>query len=175
MPHVETVGFASTLHDTAMQRASQARSLQSWLATYELSVSKAFTTPLAVHTVPDMSLRAQKRISKVVAKVPAASLWLLVLANMSFAVFAIAVASIALKAANTGDVHQVYARLGIPGLVAALFEKNAGERVVEDDSELFQENDDGGKSLVEVGVQRIAPGGVAWAVRERQPFVNQNS
>lgn len=144
MPHVETVGFASALHDTAMQRASQARSLQSWLATYELSISKAFTAPLAVHTVPDASLRAQKRISKVVAKVPAASLWLLVLANMSLAIFAIVIASTALKAADNGFVHQVYTRLSVTGIVAALFERNARERVVEDSLELFKENNKGG-------------------------------
>jgi hypothetical protein len=83
MPLVETLGFARNLHDGAMRRASQAISLQAWFETYELGMSKAFTAPLAVYTVPHNSIRAQKRIGKVITKVPAASLWLLVLANMA--------------------------------------------------------------------------------------------
>jgi hypothetical protein len=175
MPLVETLGFARNLHDNAMRRASQARSLQAWFETYELAMSKAFTAPLAVHTVPRDSIRAQKRTSKVITKVPAASLWLLVLANMAFAGLAVAVAVAALRAARDADVHQVHVRLGIPGLVAALFEQHAEQRVVKEDSGLFQENNVSGKAPVEIGVQKMTQGGIAWAVRERQTHPMQGS
>jgi hypothetical protein len=175
MSLVETLGFARNLHDTAMRRASQAHSLQSWFETYELGMSKAFTAPLAVHTVPRDSIRAQKRTSKVITKVPAASLWLLVLVNMAFAGLALAVAVVALRAARDADVHQVHVRLGTPGLVAALFERHAEERVVKEDSGVFQENDVDRKAPVEVGVQKTTQGGIAWTVRERRTPSMQGS
>jgi hypothetical protein len=48
MPDVETLGFSRNLHDSAMQRASQAISVQSWLRTYELEIRKFFTAPLVI-------------------------------------------------------------------------------------------------------------------------------
>jgi hypothetical protein len=139
-----------------------------------LGISKAFTAPPAVHTVPHDSIRAQKRITKVITKVPAASLWLLVLANMAFAGLAVVIAIIALRAARDGHVHQVHVRLGTPGLVATLFERYPQERVVKDDSDLFQENDIDGKAPVEVVLQKTTQGGVAWIVRERRTHSTQD-
>lgn len=162
MPLVETLGFSRNLHDSAMHRASQATSMQTWLTTYELEISKSFTVPLAVHTVPLDSIRAQERISKVIAQVPVASLWLLVLANMSFAVLAIIVASFALKAAQGRDVHQVYLLLSISGLVAALFEPNVKDKVVESESALFQENDKMETVRTAVSIRQTSTGGVSW-------------
>jgi hypothetical protein len=174
MPLVETLRFARNLHDSAMQRASQARSLRSWFETYELGMIKAFTAPLAVHTMPHDSIRAQRRIGKVITKMPAASLWLLVLANMAFTGLAVVIAIIALRAARDGDVHQLHVQLGTPGLVAALFERHAEERVVKDDSELFQKNDIEGEALVEAGVQKRAQGGIAWVVPKRHTHLTQD-
>jgi hypothetical protein len=173
MPLVESLGFARNLHDSAIRRASQALSLQAWFEAYELGMSKAFTAPLAVHAVPHDSIRAQKRIGKVITKVPAASLWLLVLANMAFTGLAVVIAIIAMRAAQDADVHQVHVRLGTPGLVAALFERQSQEKVVKDDSELFQENDFDRKAPVEVGVQKTSQGGIAWVVRERRTHSTQ--
>jgi hypothetical protein len=164
MPLVETFGFTRNLHDSAMYRASQASSVQSWLSTYELEISKSFTVPLAVHTVPDSSIRAQKRISKVIARVPVASLWLLVLSNLAFAVLAFIIAWLALKATN-GDVNQVYMRLGVSGLVAALFEPDRAGRVVDVDSDLFQENEGEKAVRTAVTVEKTAAEGVAWITR----------
>ncbi|KAH6633296.1 hypothetical protein C7974DRAFT_169050 [Boeremia exigua] len=161
MPLVETFGFSQNLHDSAMYRASQASSVQSWLSIYELEMSKSFTVPLVVHTVPDSGIRAQKRISKVIARVPVASLWLLVLSNLAFAVLAVIVAVIALKAAN-GDVNQVHLRLGVSGLVAALFEPDAARRMADGESELFQENEEGAVVRTAITIEKTAAGGVAW-------------
>ncbi|KAF1364665.1 hypothetical protein EJ07DRAFT_151120 [Lizonia empirigonia] len=164
MPIVETFGFSRNLHDSAMHRASQASSVQSWLSTYELEISKSFTVPLVVHTVPESSIRAQKRISKVIVRVPVASLWLLVLSNLAFAVLAVIVAGVALKAAN-GDVNQVYLRLGVSGLVAALFEPDVAGKMGDAESELFQENEEGAVVRTAVTIEKTAAGGVAWITR----------
>ena len=166
MPMLETLGFARPLHDSVMRQASRSHSLKSWLAMYELGISKAFTVPLAAHTIPEQSVKVQKRISKVITKLPVASLWLLVLANMSFAILAIVLAIMALGVASD-DVHQLQTRLNISGLAAALFEKNAGKRAVKDESELFEENHNAGKARVEVGVRRTAPDVMAWMLHER--------
>jgi hypothetical protein len=90
-----------------MYRASHATSVQSWLSKYELEMSKSITVTLAVHTVPDCSILAQNRVSKVIARVPVASLWLLVLSNLAFVTLAAVVTNIALEAANA-DVNHVY-------------------------------------------------------------------
>ncbi|KAJ8112531.1 hypothetical protein OPT61_g5117 [Boeremia exigua] len=173
MPLVETFGFSRNLHDSAMHRASQASSVQSWLSTYELEISKSFTVPLAVHTVPESSVRAQKRISKVIARVPVASLWLLVLSNILFAVLAMFIAGIALEAVN-GDVHQVYLRLGVSGLVATLFEPDAGDKMVDGESELFQENEKGAAIRIAVAIEKTATGGVAWTARQTHTSASQS-
>lgn len=164
MPLVQTFGFSRNLHDSAMNRASRASSVQDWVSTYELEISKSFTMPLAVHTVPESSIRAQKRVSKVISRVPVASLWLLVLANLAFAGLAIVVAGIALKAADD-DVHQAYVRLGVSGLVAALFEAESEERVVDSESELFQENEIGRTVCTAVSIHWTGAGSVAWVAR----------
>ncbi|KAH7086978.1 hypothetical protein FB567DRAFT_549402 [Paraphoma chrysanthemicola] len=164
MPLVETFGFTRNLHDGAMYRASQASSVQSWLSTFELEVSKSFTVPLAVHTVPENSIHAQKRISKVIARVPVASLWLLVLSNLAFAVLAVIIAGIAFKAAND-DVNQVYLRPGVSSLVAALFEPDAAFKMVDDESKLFQENMEEAVAQTAVSIEKTAAGGVAWITR----------
>lgn len=163
MPLVETFGFSRNLHDRAMHRASQASSVQSWLSTYELEISKSFTVPLAVHTIPDSSIRAQKRISKVIARVTVASLWLLVLSNLAFAVLAVVIAVLALGVTNS-DAHQIFLQLGVPGLVAALFEPDPERKIVGTECELFQENR--GEALrTAVTIVKRAAGGMAWRSR----------
>ncbi|KAH7355570.1 hypothetical protein BKA66DRAFT_274279 [Pyrenochaeta sp. MPI-SDFR-AT-0127] len=167
MPLVETLGFSRNLRDNAMHRASQASSLQSWLAAYELEIRKSFTVPLAVHSVLQESVRAQKRISKAIARVPVAFLWLPVLANASFALLAIVIASLALRAARAESVHQVHIRLGVTGLIADLFERHAGERVGKGRQRAVPGNR---KSTTQVEdlIQKTPPGGVAWLPREQR-------
>jgi hypothetical protein len=164
MPLVETFGFSRNLHDGAMNRASRVSSVQEWVSTYELEISKSFTVPLAVHTVPEKSIRAQTRVSKVVARVPVAALWLLVLANLAFVVLAIIIAGMALKTAG-GDAQQVCLRLSVSGLVAALFEADAGNKVVDGESELFEENERGKLVSTAVLIETNVAGGVGWVAR----------
>jgi hypothetical protein len=142
-------------------------SLDSWISDYELAMSTLFTEPLAAFTLPADSILVQTRAKKILTRVPVAAVWLLVLANLFFAALGIGLAIMAWMAADQ-DVHQVKTRLGVPGLAAALFEKNSENRIVKSDRELFQENDKDGLPLVLVGVQHTVTGGMAWSLRDNQ-------
>lgn len=152
-------------------------SLDSWVSSYEIAMSTLFATPLAVHTIPANSLLVQTRVKKIMTKVPVAAVWLLVLANMAFAAPGIGLTLMAWRTSDE-NTHQVRVRLGVPGLVAALFEKESEDRVVKSDRTLFQENDDNSILSSLVGVQQTATGGVAWSLRDdhvSQPFMTDKA
>jgi hypothetical protein len=130
-------------------------------------MSTLFATPLVVHTIPIDSLLVQTRARKIITIVPVAAVWSLVFANLFFAALGIGVTIVAWRTADQ-DIHQVRARLGVPGLAAALFERNSENRIVKSDRELFHENDEDGISLVLVGVQQTVTGGTAWALCDNQ-------
>ncbi|KAI4613440.1 uncharacterized protein J4E87_009907 [Alternaria ethzedia] len=120
-----------------------------------------------IYTVPADSIVVQTRARKIMTSVPVAAVWLLVLANLFFAALGTGIAIMAWMVADQ-DVHQVRTRLGVPGLAAALFERNSENRIVKSDKELYQENDKDGLSLVLVGVQHTVTGGMAWSLRDNQ-------
>lgn len=60
------------------------------------------------------ALLTQVRSSQVVTRVPKSAVWLLIAANMLFALFAVAMATYVLSVASI-DVHQVHTRLSISG------------------------------------------------------------
>jgi len=130
-------------------------------------MSTIFALPLVVHTVPADSILVQTRARKIMTRAPVAAVWLLVLANLFFAVLGIGLAIMAWRTADQ-DIYQVRTRLGVPGLAAALFERNSENRIVKSDKELFQENDKDGLPLVLVGVQHTVTGGMAWSLRDNQ-------
>jgi hypothetical protein len=130
-------------------------------------MSTLFITTMAAYTVPSDSILIQTRAQKIMTRVPVAAIWLLVLANLFFAALGIGLAIMAWMAADQ-EVHQVRSRLGVPGLAAALFERNSENRIVKSDKELFQENDKDGLPLVLVGVQHTVTGGMAWSLRDNQ-------
>jgi hypothetical protein len=142
-------------------------SLNSWISDYEFAMSTLFASSLAAYTVPADSVLVQERGQKIMARIPVAAVWLLVLANLFFAALGIGLAIMAWRTADQ-DVHQVRTRLGVPGLAAALFERNSENRIVKSDKELFQENDKDGLPVVLVGVQHTVTGGMAWSLRDNQ-------
>jgi hypothetical protein len=142
-------------------------SLDTWISAYEIAMSTLFATPLAVHTVPTNSLLVQSRVRKIMTKVPVTAVWLLVLANMAFAMLGMGLTLMAWRTSDE-NTHQIRVRLGVPGLVAALFEKESEDRVVKTDRALFKENNDDDMSLSLVGVQRTATGGMAWVLRSSE-------
>jgi hypothetical protein len=80
----------------------------------------------------------QARMPKVVTRLPYAALWCLVAANLGYALLGLVVAACAMLKVN-GEVGQVQIRLGVAGLVAALFtDRELFERPVASEAELFE-------------------------------------
>jgi hypothetical protein len=73
---------------------------------------------------------------KVTTHLPATALWLLVIANMLFAGFAIMLMILALRASSPG-VHQVYTRFTITGTAAQLFDRRHWLELFNRNSDLF--------------------------------------
>jgi hypothetical protein len=131
------------------------------LEAYAYGMSKVYMAPLAIHTVPELDLLAQTRETRIVSQLPAAALWLLVIANMGYATLAPAIALVAWRASSDA-VNQVQVRLSIGGLSAALFEDGSEDRVVGADNKLFDEAEHGDKPLIKVSVQPTETGGMRW-------------
>jgi hypothetical protein len=167
LPSLDSQQIFWQLKYEILRTVNPAVSFDSWISNFELAMSILFATPLRVYTVPVDSLLVQTRAQKIMTRVPVAAVWLLVLANLFFAALGIGLASIAWMTADK-DIHQVRTRLGVPGLAAALFERNSENRIVKSDKELFQENDKDGLPLVLVGVQHTVTGGMAWSLRDNQ-------
>jgi hypothetical protein len=164
---MEVLGFLAQLKYELLQKVNPPVSLDSWLSEYGFAMSTLFATPLIAFTVPAESNLVQKRTRKIMTRVPIAAVWLLVLANLFLAALGIGLTIMAWRTANQ-YVHQVRTRLGVPGLAAALFERNSENRIVKSNKELFQENDTDGLPLVLVGVQHTVTGGMAWSLRDNQ-------
>lgn len=167
LPSVDYTGYLGDLKYSVSRQINPPASLGQWISDLELGMSTLFALPLLVHTVPADSILVQTRARKIMTRAPVAAVWLLVLANLFFAALGIGLAVMAWMAADQ-DVHQVRTRLGVPGLAAALFERNSENRIVKADKELFQENDKDGLPLVLVGVQHTVTGGMAWSLRDNQ-------
>ena len=167
LPSVDSTGSLAELKYSVFRQVNPPVSLGQVISDLEIGMSTIFALPLRVHTVPADSILVQTRARKIMTRAPVAAVWLLVLANLSFAALGIGLAVMAWMAADQ-DVHQVRTRLGVPGLAAALFERNSENRIVKSDKELYQENDKDGLPLVLVGVQHTVTGGMAWSLRDNQ-------
>jgi hypothetical protein len=164
LPGVSALMFVPQQYDRALQSASaSATSMDAFIEAYGLGLSKIRSYSLATQMSPRPALLAQTRTSKVITKVPVAALWLLVLANALYTLFALALATMALIYTNP-SVHQVYTRLSVTGIVAQLFEREHAERAVVSDDMLFRENVDKDAEILRVGVRRTNTGGSAFAV-----------
>jgi hypothetical protein len=105
------------------------------------------------------ALAVQKRYSFLVAKVPAAPLYLLVGANMLVVFVGLTLTVIALIASR-GQVKEVQARLSIFGLVADRFEGTTARLPVKDVDELFRESK--GQRTSRIGIGNSAEGGFVY-------------
>jgi len=167
LPSVDSTGSLAELKYSVFRQINPPVSLGQVISDLELGMSTIFALPLVVHTVPADSILVQTRARKIMTRAPVAAVWLLVLANLFFAALGIGLAIMAWRTADQ-DIYQVRTRLGVPGLAAALFERNSENRIVKSDKELFQENDKDGLPLVLVAVQHTATGGMAWSLRDNQ-------
>ncbi|CAN9248436.1 unnamed protein product, partial [Alternaria alternata] len=137
-------------------------SLDTWISAYEIALITLFATPLAVHTVPTNSLLVQNRVRKIMTKVPVTAVSALGTRKHGFCYSRDGIDLDGMEDITSENIHQIGIRLSVPGLVAALFEKESEDRVVETDRALFKENNDDDMPPTLVGVQRTATGGMAW-------------
>jgi len=107
-----------------------------------LAIGSEAVTPLP-------AIAAQERSSSLVARVPAAPLFTLVIANLLFVVLGIVFAGMALGSSGS-EVREVQARLSIVGLVADRFEGLRARNGAEKMDELFEESDGSGSLRVVV-------------------------
>ncbi|KAF1937843.1 hypothetical protein EJ02DRAFT_514911 [Clathrospora elynae] len=135
-----------------------------FIAVYEMSISKALALPLVVHTVPAPPDLVQRRVTKIITKLPAIALWLLVTSNLFFALFGLVLSVLAIRATSP-EVHQIHTRLTTAGLAAQLFDWQHARRAAKNDQELFTENlNNGSKKGVEkrISVRATATGGAEF-------------
>jgi hypothetical protein len=116
---------------------------------------------LAAHTIPSPDSLAQTRIRRVVTQIPAAALWLLIIANMLYAILTLMVTIIAWRASND-TLHQVRLRFCMAGLAVALFDDGSEDRVVTAQNKLFHETEQESRPLVKVSIKPTDIGGVLW-------------
>jgi hypothetical protein len=98
-------------------------------------MSKAYSYSLASQMSSRPSILVQRRITKVVTRLPVTALWLLVAANMLYALIGWIIAVCAMLKVSK-EVGRVQKELSVDGLVQALF---AREKEQEATSEHFVE------------------------------------
>jgi len=164
MPGTRFLGTLANVFQDESTGPESRSSPSSFIRSFSLGMSKAYSYPLASQTSGRPSLLAQVRTSKVVTRLPVAALWFLVVANVGYAALGVSLATWAVLKA-TPAVHQVQIRLGISGLVAALFDGERFKGKADADGELFEEkNKDVGVATKRVGIMRTDTGGSLFAV-----------
>lgn len=127
-----------------------------------LTTSKAFLVPFAGVTAQRPALQVQQRTSQVVTRVPKSAIWMLIAANLLFAVFALVMAGMA-YAASSIDAHQVHTRLSIAGMAAQLFEQPQAHAKVSKADELFEKHAaEGSGKIRAVRIERTDSGGALF-------------
>lgn len=139
---VEEMGAMPVGHNTALVDANvNYTTPEAFITHFEHSMNKAMSVPLIVHTVPEPVLYAHRRVSAVITRLPKAALWLLVVANSSFALLGLIIAVLAVRVACP-RTHQAQVRLSTSGLAAQLFDSLYARREAKHDGELFHQKTD---------------------------------
>ncbi|KAF2821695.1 hypothetical protein CC86DRAFT_470389 [Ophiobolus disseminans] len=140
MPSVSSGGYFTDLTNQVLRETNKNLTTpEAFVKQYELAMSKAYLVWLVTHTVPAPADLVQRRETKVITRLPATALWLLVAANLLFALFAVVLSSMAIRETSP-EVHQVHTRLSTAGLAAQLFDWKHSRKPAQGDFELFQEN-----------------------------------
>ncbi len=111
--------------------------------------------------LPRPALAAQERDSFLVARVPAAPLFTLVITNLLFVCMGFVLTFVAL-ASSGGEVREIQARLSVKGLIADRFESLRGGNGVENIEEQFEESE--GRGSMRVGLDYIEGRGYSYKV-----------
>ncbi|KAH0288177.1 hypothetical protein M436DRAFT_64673 [Aureobasidium namibiae CBS 147.97] len=107
--------------------------------------------------------RAQKRSQFLVAKIPAAPLYVLVAVNMLVALVSIVLKVVALRVCR-GDVKEVQSSLSIHGLVADRLEGESARLAGRDVSEFFRESK--GEGTAKVVMDKTVEGGFEYKTKD---------
>ncbi|KAF2726617.1 hypothetical protein EJ04DRAFT_571109 [Polyplosphaeria fusca] len=167
MASSSAMGISSDILDRALARASSsAESPQQFIDRLAYGISQSFIVPIATQLSPRPALLAQRRISKVMTKIPTVAICLLVLANGLYALLGMGLAVLALIRTSPA-VHQVQTRLSVTGLVAQLFEPERSRCAVGSESDLFSGSSGAGIAAVKrVGVKRTDTDGSVFVVND---------
>lgn len=140
---------------------------EAFIKEYEYTISKQLGIPLVIHTEPAPATNTQRRKASVITRLPKVALWLLVVANLLFALLGCILTSLALKATSP-EVHQVHVRLSTAGLAAQLFDPQHARREAKNDAELFREKSRDEKMGYDkrVGVRRTVHGGAEFVAHD---------
>jgi len=122
-----------------------------------LAYSQAALALAAGAMTPAFAIEAQRRDNVLVSRVPKAPLFLLILSNLLLVMLGVILTVLAMLALQTQDAGDVQARLCIPALSAAHFERTKGEQPVERVEDLFEERE--GAQSLRVGIERAYSGG----------------
>lgn len=165
MPGTRFIGTLNNVFQDESTGPDSRSSPDNFIKSFELGMSKAYSYPLASQMTGRPSLLAQVRTEKVITKIPVAAVWLLVIANLLYAMLGFGLALWALVSASP-VVHQIQMRLGVAGLSAALFDKTQFERLATTDDRLFEENGEekGAGHIKRIGVKRTQTGGSAFTL-----------
>lgn len=137
MPSLASIGLMS-MGRGLVQIMDNLTTPEAWIKSYELSISKQISIPLVLHTIPAPATLAQRRNTAVITRLPKAALWLLVVANLLYALLGCVLATLAMKVTSP-EVHQVHVRLSTAGLAAQLFDASQAQHRANNDKDLFRE------------------------------------
>lgn len=130
---------------------------------FALAYSQAALALAAAALIPESAIEAQRRDNILVARVPKTPLFLLIATNLLLVVLGVILTVLALLALGTSDIGEVQARLCIPALSAAHFERMQGEQSVKRVEDLFEERQ--GAEGVRIGIERGYNGGWKFVSR----------
>ena len=156
----QTFGYSSLpLQYSQIQANGLAKNVSHFAQLLSQGMARQYLVPIVAQSSPRPALLVQSRSSKIVTKVPKSALWILVIANLLYAILAIILAILALLVTSM-DIHQLRTRLSVTGLAAHLFEGEYAERDVKDEKDLFEKGDVSKR----VGVRRTEAGGATFSV-----------
>jgi hypothetical protein len=131
MPGTRQLGILTNIFQDESSGPLSRSSPENFIRSFEIGMSKAYSYSLASQMSSRPSILVQRRITKTVTKLPVTALWLLVAANILYALLGWNIAICAMLKVSE-EVGRVQKKLSVDGLVAALFvREKAGEATTE--------------------------------------------
>ncbi|KAK5940848.1 hypothetical protein PMZ80_007265 [Knufia obscura] len=166
VPGLEQTTFGWSSISSALQIASViAEDAQDLADQFAIAYSKVALSVGAGSMVRTPALAAQERNTILVAKVPKAPLFLLVVINLIFVVMGFVLAVLAARTSQ--EAHEVQSRFGIAGIVANMFEGEKAARPADAVERLYGEYWEGNQTS-RVGIHRTSTGGFVFKALDKE-------